>query len=63
MMRIKFLVCVSGPAFFARPKDIKDVETAEALRFIDAGYAVPVENSPEVTAVKPTEQASPRRKR
>lgn len=46
------LVGLSGPATSLAPGDEADFETKEALRFIAAGYAVPVSEKKAEKAVK-----------
>lgn len=41
-MLIKMLVGLSGPTYSLGPGDEKDFPQDEAIRFINAGYAVPV---------------------
>ena len=41
-MRIRMLVGLSGPATLLAPGDEAEFADAEAIRFIDAGFAVPV---------------------
>jgi hypothetical protein len=42
-MRVRFLQCISGPTWHAKPGQERDVDEAEALRFLNAGIAHPVE--------------------
>lgn len=41
-MLVKMLVGLSGPAYSLGPGDERDFPQAEAVRLIDAGFAVPV---------------------
>ena len=47
-MKIKYLVCSAGSDFVRNVGDIADVDDAEGLRYVAAGYAeiVPVPESP-----------------
>lgn len=41
-MLVKMLVGLSGPAYSLGPGDERDFPQAEAVRLVDAGFAVPV---------------------
>lgn len=45
MMRVRMLVGLSGPAIQLEPGDEHDFLAAEAIRLIDAGFAMPVTSS------------------
>lgn len=51
-MKIKMRVGLSGPAYTLNPGDEHDFPDDEAIRFINAGYAVPVATVPVETTVK-----------
>lgn len=52
-MRVRMLVGLSGPAYSLSGGDEREFPRDEAVRLIDAGYAVPVSQSPVETATKP----------
>lgn len=52
-MRIRMAVGLSGTAFCLSPGDEHDFEQAEAIRLIEAGFAVPVGEAPKEKAIKP----------
>ena len=53
-MLVRMLTCLSGPEFSLDVGDERDFDQAEAIRLIEAGYAVPVENlRPERAVRKP----------
>lgn len=55
-MRIKLRTGLSGPHYTLNPGDEHDFPTDEAIRFIEAGIAVPVTTVAVETAIKePTE--------
>jgi hypothetical protein len=41
-MRVRMLVGLSGPHILLSPGDEAEFADAEAIRFIDAGFAVPI---------------------
>lgn len=51
-MRVRMVVGLSGPATNLVPGDEADFPEAEALRFIEAGFAVPVAEAKVERAVK-----------
>lgn len=51
-MRVRMLTGLSGPAYSLASGDEHDFDQAEAIRLIEAGYAVPVEKSKIERAVK-----------
>ena len=51
-MKIKMRTGLSGPAYTLNPGDEHDFPDDEAIRFINAGYAVPVATVPVETTVK-----------
>lgn len=51
-MRIRLLVGLSGPAYSLGPGDERDFPQGEALRLVEAGYAVPVSEPDVELAVK-----------
>lgn len=59
-MRVRMLVGLSGPAINLIPGDEADFPQAEALRFVDAGFAVPVAEPKVERAVKPTRKVEKR---
>jgi hypothetical protein len=52
-MMIKMLVGLSGPEYTLDPGDMREFPQAEALRLINAGYAVPVSETKVERAVLP----------
>jgi hypothetical protein len=62
-MLIRLLVGLSGPAFSLGPDDERDFPQDEAIRLIEAGYAVPVAGAGSETAVKtPTSERRGRKR-
>lgn len=60
-MMIELLVGLSGPAYSLGPGDRRDFPQGEAIRLIEAGFAVPVaERQIETTEAEPPAE---RRKR
>jgi hypothetical protein len=53
-VKIKMLVGLSGPTTLLNPGDIGEFPQDEALRFIEAGFAVPVAEQKIERAVKST---------
>lgn len=51
-MRIRMLTGLSGPEYSLAPGEERDFAQTEALRLIDAGYAVPVASEKRETATK-----------
>lgn len=51
-MLIRLLVGLSGPAFSLGPGDERDFPHDEAMRLIEAGFAVPVSSPKTERAVK-----------
>jgi hypothetical protein len=51
-MLIRLLVGLSGPTYSLSPGDQRDFPQDEAIRLIEAGYAVPVAGTAAETAVK-----------
>jgi hypothetical protein len=54
-MRIRMLVGLSGPSILLAPGDEAEFADVEAIRFIDAGFAVPVSPPIERAVKKPVE--------
>ena len=54
-MRVKMLAGLSGPAINLVPGDEHDFPDDEAVRFIQAGFAVPVGQKIERAVKKPVE--------
>lgn len=52
-MLVRMLTGLSGPAYSLARGDEREFPDAEAIRLIDAGYAVPVAGQPGEQAVKP----------
>lgn len=52
-MRVRLLVGLSGPAYSLGPGDEQDFPQSEAIRLIQAGYAVPIEERRAEQAIKP----------
>lgn len=52
-MRIRLLVGLSGPAYSLGPGDERDFPQGEAIRLIQAGYAVPVAGDVVERAIDP----------
>jgi hypothetical protein len=59
-MRIRMVVGLSGPATSLSPGDEAEFPQAEALRLVEAGYAVPVAEAKVERAVKPTRKVEER---
>lgn len=55
-MRVKMLVGLSGPSTCLVPGDLAEFADAEAIRFIDAGFAVPAMPEVERAVKKPAEK-------
>jgi hypothetical protein len=55
-MRVKMLVGLSGPAILLSPGDEAEFASDEAIRLIDAGFAVPVAAPIERAVKKPVEK-------
>ena len=51
-MLIRMLVGLSGSEYSLGPGDERDFPDAEAIRIVQAGFAVPVAEQPEEKAVK-----------
>lgn len=51
-MLVRLLVGLSGPAYSLGPGDERDFPQDEAMRLIEAGYAVPVSDRAVETAAK-----------
>jgi hypothetical protein len=60
-MKIKMLVSLAGNEYSLSPGDERDFTQAEAIRLIDAGYAVPVAEEKTERAV--AQPAAERRKK
>lgn len=52
-MIVRMLVGLSGPAYTLSPGHERDFPRDEALRLINAGYAVPVVETKAELAIKP----------
>lgn len=59
-MLVRMVVGLSGPAINLIPGDEADFPQAEALRFVDAGIAVPVSEPKVERAVKANRKAEKR---
>ena len=59
-MLVRMVVGLSGPATSLSPGDQADFPQAEALRLIEAGYAVPVVEAKVERAVKPVRKVEKR---
>lgn len=59
-MRVRMVVGLSGPTTNLAPDDETDFPQDEALRLIEAGYAVPVADAKVERAVKPTRKVEKR---
>ena len=59
-MLVRMVVGLSGPAASFSPGDEAEFPQAEALRLIEAGYAVPVVEAKIERAVKPTRKVEKR---
>jgi hypothetical protein len=63
-MLVRMLVGLSGPAYLWQPGDERDFPQEEALRLIEAGYAVPVtENKIERAVAVPVTEKRGRKRR
>lgn len=52
-MKIRLTTSLAGPAYTLSPGDEKDFPEAEAIRLIEAGYAVPAEPEKETATKRP----------
>lgn len=52
-MKIKMLTSLAGPEYALSRGDEREFEDGEAIRLIEAGYAVPAADAPMERAVKP----------
>jgi hypothetical protein len=59
-MLVRMVVGLSGPAISLSPGDEAEFPQAEALRLVEAGYAVPVAKAKIERAVKPTRKVEKR---
>jgi hypothetical protein len=59
-MLVRMVVGLSGPATSLSPGDEAEFPQAEALRLVEAGYAVPVAEAKIERAVKPTRKVEKR---
>lgn len=50
-MLVRMKVGLSGPDFSLQPGDEREFEAAEAIRLVNAGFAVPLSGLPIETAV------------
>lgn len=55
-MKIKFLVSMAGSEWAYSPGQVAEIEQAEAVRLVEAGFAVPVVDAAETAVVKPAEK-------
>jgi len=63
-MLVRLLVGLSGPAYSLGPGDERDFPQDEAVRLIEAGYAVPAsDRAVEMTAKLPAPERRGRRKK
>ena len=59
-MRVRMMVGLSGPTINLIPGDEADFPQAEALRLVEAGFAVPVVEAKIELAVKPARKVEKR---
>jgi hypothetical protein len=59
-MLVRMVVGLSGPTTNLGPGDEAEFPQAEALRLVEAGYAVPVAEAKIERAVKPTRKVEKR---
>ena len=59
-MRVRMMVGLSGPTINLIPGDEADFPQAEALRLVEAGFAVPVVEAKVERAVKPARKVEKR---
>ncbi len=59
-MRVRMMVGLSGPTINLIPGDEADFPQAEALRLVEAGFAVPVVEAKIERAVKPARKVEKR---
>ncbi len=52
-MRVRMLTGLSGPAYSLARGDEREFSDAEAIRLVEAGYAVPVADTGRETATRP----------
>ena len=61
-MIVKFLTSVAGSYYSYKPGDVGPLEDDEAVRFIAAGYAVPVREAAAVSIPEKAVASAPVRK-
>lgn len=59
-MRVRMMVGLSGPTINLIPGDEADFPQAEAMRLVEAGFAVPVVEAKIERAVKPARKVEKR---
>jgi len=61
-MLVRLKTSIAGPGFALYPGDEREFPNDEAIRFIEAGYAVPVVSEIERAVERPTIERRGRRK-